>query len=103
MSEIHLGPEGEQTPSEDCSPLSQYPLKCLLSYHMDTNHISAAAGRRARASGGRPGDGTDLLDCSGLADPHAHGKSWQALLPQAHRQEEDADRRRLGVYQEMVE
>ena len=39
MSEIHLGPEGEQTPSEDCSPSSQYPLKCLLSYHMDTNHI----------------------------------------------------------------
>ena len=43
VSEIHLGPEGEQTPSEDCSPLSQYPLKCLLSYHMDTNHISGIA------------------------------------------------------------
>ena len=34
---------------------------------------------------------------------HAREKSWQALRPQAHRQEEDADRRRLGVYQEMVE
>ena len=44
MSRNSSWPEGEQTPSEDYSPLSQYPLKCLLSYHMDTNHISSLEG-----------------------------------------------------------
>ena len=53
--------------------------------------------------GDGPGDGIGLIDCPGLAGPHARGKSWQALRPQTHRQEEDANRRRLGVYQEMVE
>ena len=29
--------------------------------------------------GNSPGDGTGLLDCPGLASPHARGKSSQAL------------------------
>ena len=49
------------------------------------------------------GDGIDLLYCPGLAGSHARGISEQTARLQAHLQEEDADRNRLDVYQEMVE
>ena len=65
-----------------CSPLSQYLLKCLLSYHMDTNHISGFEhGKDGFEEGSGVGYGVPVnlfqVDC------RRHTRTWEGMIHKA--------------------